>query len=183
MAIVVLKVIALIFQRVERLIFDLPPRSAPAHEGLHVACTYPYVCHPAEVLHLLIAHFPVLDKIDPYVRLRGIKWDVMDKAKAMHELSSAIVPFIRGDAARLFGHLYLLEHIAMIPFFDTQDIAQTVCTQRLDVGGIRTQTVFSDDELEVGMILAQLGHKALGGIAFTIIFLGAIAIHDRLGHE
>src|SRR5215831_6846013 len=94
MAVVVLKVIALLFQRVERLIFALPPRSAPAHEGIHVACTYPYVCHPPEVLHLLIAQFPVLDAIDPYVRLRGIEWHIIDKAKAMHELSSAVVPLI-----------------------------------------------------------------------------------------
>src|SRR5215471_4069074 len=126
MAVVVLKVIALIFQRVERLMFDLPPRSAPAHEGIHVACTYPYVCHPTEVLHLLIAHFPVLDEIDSDVRLRGIEWYVVDKAKAMHEPSSAIVPLIQGDTARLFGPLYQLEQIGMITFFDPQDIAEIV---------------------------------------------------------
>src|SRR5215467_949477 len=111
MAVVVLKVIALIFQRVERLIFDLPPRSAPAHEGIHIACTYPYVCHPTEVLHLLSTHFPVLDEIDPDVGLRGIEWYVVAKPKAMHEPRSAIVSLIQGDAAGMFGQLGLLEQI------------------------------------------------------------------------
>ena len=55
--------------------------------------------------------------------------------------------------------------------------------QGLDVGGIRTETVFGDDELEVGMILAQLGNKALGGIAFTIIFGRSIVLHNRFRHQ
>ena len=33
------------------------------------------------------------------------------------------------------------------------------------------------------MILAQLGHKAFGGIAFAIIFGRAIAVRNRFGHE
>jgi hypothetical protein len=60
---------------------------------------------------------------------------------------------------------------------------QTVCVQGLDVWSIRTQTVFGDDELEVGMILAQLGYKALGGITFTIILVRAITVDHRLRHE
>ena len=48
--------------------------------------------------------------------------------------------------------------------------------QGLDVGGIGTQTVFGDDELEMGVILAQLGDEAFGRIAFTIIFVRAILV-------
>src|SRR5215510_11802770 len=48
---------------------------------------------------------------------------------------------------------------------------------------IRTEAVFSNDKLEVRMILAQLGHKPFGGIPFTIVFIRAIAVHNRLGHE
>ncbi len=33
------------------------------------------------------------------------------------------------------------------------------------------------------MILAQLSHKAFGGIAFAIIFVRAIAVRTRFGHE
>ena len=33
------------------------------------------------------------------------------------------------------------------------------------------------------MILPQFAHKAFGGIAFAIIFVHAIAVHNRLGHE
>jgi len=47
-----------------------------------------------------------------------------------------------------------------------------VLDQRANVRGIGTQTVFGDDELERRVILAQLGEEALGGIAFTVVFLG-----------
>jgi hypothetical protein len=33
------------------------------------------------------------------------------------------------------------------------------------------------------MILTKFGHQALGGIAFTVVFLGAILLEDRLGHQ
>src|SRR5215218_6495060 len=49
--------------------------------------------------------------------------------------------------------------------------------------GIRTQTLFGDDALEVGMSLAQLGHKAFGGIAVASIFVRAIVVRNRFGHE
>ncbi len=64
----------------------------------------------------------------------------------------------------------------MIAFLDTQDVVQTVGVEGRDMGGIGTQTVFGDDELQVGMVLAQLGHKPFGGIAFTIIFVCPIVL-------
>ena len=49
--------------------------------------------------------------------------------------------------------------------------------------GIGTQTVFGDDQLEMGVVLTQLGDEALGGIAFTVVFLGAILLDNGLGHQ
>ena len=40
--------------------------------------------------------------------------------------------------------------------------------QGLDVGGIGTQSVFGDDELEMGVIVAELGDEAFGRIPFTM---------------
>ena len=92
----------------------------------------------------------------------------------MDHTRGAVVPLIIGHAPGVLRRLHLLEQIGMIAFFDARDIVQTVVVQGLDVGGIGTQAVFGDDELEVGVVLAQLGNKAFGGIAFTIIFGRAI---------
>src|SRR6266436_404648 len=124
MAVVMLKVIALIFQCVEGLIFYLPPRPATTHQGIDVAFAHPKVGHPTEVLYLLSANFPVLKKVHPHVRVRGVERDVIDKAKAMHETRSTVVPLIRGDASSLLGRFDLPEQIGMIPFFHPQDIPE-----------------------------------------------------------
>jgi hypothetical protein len=58
-----------------------------------------------------------------------------------------------------------------------------VIDQRANVRGIGTQAVFGDDEFEMWVILAQLGEEALRGIAFAIVFLGAILLDDGLGHQ
>src|SRR6266851_1572641 len=63
MAVVVLKVVALIFQRIERLIFHLPPRPATAHEFIDVPRTHPYVRHPTEVLDRVLADLPILHRL------------------------------------------------------------------------------------------------------------------------
>ena len=101
----------------------------------------------------------------------------------MHHTRSAVVPFIIRDAPGVLRRLHLLEQQGMITFFDTQDIVQSVVLQGLNMRGIGTQAVFGDDQLEVGVVLAQFGDQALGGIAFAIILLRSITVHNRLRHE
>jgi hypothetical protein len=108
---------------------------------------------------------------------------IIHKPQAVAHPCSAVVPCIIRDAPSMLRCLDLLEQIGMIPFFDTQDVVQTMRVQGFDVWSIRTQTVFGDDALEVGMILTQLGHKALGGITFTIILVRPITVDNRLRHE
>ena len=120
MAVGMLKVLALIFQRMARLIFYLPPRPATAQQGIAVACAPPQVGHPPAVLPLLSTPCPVRKKVDPHVRMR-----VMEKHsihKAMHETRGTIVPRIIGDASSLLGRLDLLASRGMIPFFTPQEI-------------------------------------------------------------
>src|SRR5215510_9019152 len=109
MSVVVLEVVTLILQRVARFIFHLPACPATPHEWVDITLAYPQVRHPTEVLHLVLAHLPVLDEIDPHVCSRAIERHVVDKAKPMHQPSSAVMPLIAGDAPRCFGRLHLLE--------------------------------------------------------------------------
>jgi len=60
---------------------------------------------------------------------------------------------------------------------------QPVIVQGLEVGGIRTQTVFGEDKREVGVVLAQRGNEAFGRMAFTIIFGRAILCDNGFGHQ
>src|SRR5262247_630302 len=83
MPIVVFKIIPLVFQRIERFVFDLPPGSSSPHEVKDVTLAHAQVRHPTEVLDLGIADLPVLEEIDPHVDVRSIEWHIIDKPKAM----------------------------------------------------------------------------------------------------
>src|SRR2546425_12796605 len=182
MAVVVLKVVALIFQRIERLIFNLPPRPATAHEFIDVPRTHPYIRHPTEVLDRILANLPVLYEVDPDVGSRGIKRHGIDKAKPMLDTCGTVMPCIRGQAPGFLSGLSLCEERGMIAFFDPEHRVATVIVQGLDVGSIGTETVFSDNAVEMGVVLTQLDQEAFGRIAFTIIFGRTILFHNRFGH-
>src|SRR5215831_17095263 len=132
MTVVVLKVVALIFQGIERLIFNLPARPTTPHELIDVPLAYPQVCHPTKVLPLVLANLPILDEIDLYVRSRGIERHVVHKAKPMHHPGGAVVPLIIGDAPSFCGRLHLVEQIDMIPFFAPEDIVTSSVMQGFD---------------------------------------------------
>src|SRR5258706_6247671 len=90
--VIVFKVVALIFQRIERLIFNLPSGSSTPHEVKDVALAHPQVRHPTEVLDLVSADFPVLNEIDAHVRVRSIERHIIDKAKPLHKTRIAVLP-------------------------------------------------------------------------------------------
>ena len=125
-AVVVLTRIALLFQRVDRLLCALPPRPATAHEGIPVACTHPHVRPPTAVLPRRIADGPVRDAIAPSGCVRRLQGQGIDTAPARHEPRSARLSLIRGAAARLCGPLDLWEPLAMLPCFAPQAITEIV---------------------------------------------------------
>jgi len=94
MTVIVFKIVALIFQGIKRLIFNLPPGPTTPHEVKDIALVHPQVCHPAEVLDLGITNLPVLDEIDPHICVQCIERHVIDKPKPMHQSRGTVVPFI-----------------------------------------------------------------------------------------
>ena len=94
-----------------------------------------------------------------------------------------VIPVIIRHAPRSLSCRHVLEQVGMVPFFDAQNVMQVVIVQRSNVRRVGTQTILRHNQLEVGVILTKFGDQALGGIAFTVVFLGAILFDDRLGHQ
>src|SRR5262245_32077577 len=122
MAIVVFKMVALVFQRIERLIFNLPPGSPSPHEVKDSALTHPQVRYPTKMLDFVRTTLPVLDKVAPHIRVRGVERHVIDKAKAMAKTCSTVVAFIVEHTPRVLRRLHLLEQKGMIACFAPEDI-------------------------------------------------------------
>src|SRR5713101_3978174 len=107
----------------------------------------------------------------------------MNKPKLMFNACGAVMPLIRGEASLSLGHLHLLKQISMIACFDPENVVTAVIVQGFNVRRIGTDSIFGDNKPEMGMVLAQLGNEAFGGITLTIVFLAAILFDDRFRHQ
>src|SRR5215475_10386617 len=155
MPIVMLEVIALVFERIDRLIFDPPPRSPASHNLIHRAFGHAEVGDPTEVLDLAMDGFPALQKVDPEVGIGCIEWYVTHKTKVLVHTSLRVLSIIRGDTSGLLRCRHLLEQEGMVTFFDTQNVMQVVLLEHLDMRGIGTEAIFGDDQFEMGVVLTQ----------------------------
>ena len=80
---IVLEMVALIFQRIERFIFDAPPRSGTLHEPINRALVDAQVGHPTEMLDFALYRFPTLNEVDPQRSIRCVERHPTDQAKPM----------------------------------------------------------------------------------------------------
>ncbi len=183
MAVVMRKVRALLFQRVAGLICALPPGSSAPHALRPVALTHASIGHPTAVLDLRLPSLPVCNELAPHVCMGGIAGHRMDQAEAMAHPRATVVALILGDTSGMLRCLPRLAQLGMLTLFPPKDRGQRGGLEGLDGRRMGTQAVVRDEALAGRGGVAQLSHKALGGLPFASIFGGAIAVHHRLGHE
>ena len=94
-----------------------------------------------------------------------------------------MVGYLIGHAPGSFSLGHLLEQKRVITFFDAQNIPHVMRVYRFNMRCMRAHAVFGNHPLEMGVVLTKLGDKALGSVALTVIFLGAILLDNRFGHE
>src|SRR5271165_2300842 len=82
---VVLKMVALVFQGIEGLVFDFPTGAPAPHQGIGSGGRHGEVRHPCKMLGLLRANFPVFQEIDAEVRVGLIERHMVEKAEVMHD--------------------------------------------------------------------------------------------------
>jgi hypothetical protein len=180
---IVLEMVPVVFQRIERFVFDAPARPSSLHEAIHCGLVDPQVGDPAEVLDFTLERFPALDEIDPHSGVGCIEGHVTGKAKAMVSARFTIFTFIIGDPSSLLGLGHVLESKRLIAFFDTHEGMDVMRLPHLDVRGIGTAAVFGDNHVEVRVVLTELGNEAFGRIALAIIFARAVLFDNGLRQQ
>lgn len=131
----------------------------------------------------LSSRLPALDEIDPKFRIGGIEWHVRDETEPMVHPALAVFTLIIGHTTRSLGLSDLLEQKRVVPLFYPQDVTHVVLLQGLNMRGIRTEAIFGDDHLEMGVIPTKFADETLGRVALAIIFLGAILLDNGLRHQ
>src|SRR5260370_25092717 len=119
---VVLEVIALVFQRVERFIVHAPAGSRPLHDSVNRALVDPQVRDPTAMLDFPLHLLPALDAVDPQGGIGGMERHVTDKTKPMLHALLSLMTLIRGHAPCSFTLRHLLAPKRVITFLHSQNI-------------------------------------------------------------
>src|SRR5256885_7975396 len=97
-----------VFQGVERLMFEAPPRSPTPHELIDRAFMDAQVGAPTAVLDFVLVPLPALQEVDPQVGMGYMERHVTDKAQPVVQTRLGGVPIVRSDASGLRGRRHLL---------------------------------------------------------------------------
>jgi hypothetical protein len=184
-AVVVTEVVALILEGVEGLVFNPPAGSTTTHDLHDVVRGDLKIGDPTEAIeddHLLTVglDLPVLKEVDPQRILTGlVEGDRIDETKAVPSVHLLTVRQHQVRDLSPLGRLVdLAEHKSVITGLGREDITKIMAHQILDVRGVGAQAILGDNDLQMRMLTAEIGHKASGGVALAIVFGGAVLPPD-----
>jgi hypothetical protein len=136
MAVVVLKVRALLCQGVAGLGVARPPRAATPQALPDVARGHAAVWHPTAMRPRVMASLPVREAVNPHGRVGRMAGDIMATAQALDALRRTVMPCILGDRPSLVRCLPVLAQRGLIAFLATQEGAQSMRVAGLDRGAL-----------------------------------------------
>jgi hypothetical protein len=122
---------------------------------------------------------PVLQEVDLQIEVGVVEGGAVEVAEPM--VDTALIGHLVGRRGRGLGHP--LEQELVVVRLGTQDETQVQGLQLADVGGVGGEPILDHDQLQVGMLAAQVFQQPLGGVALAVVLLGPIRLEDRLGGE
>ncbi len=81
------------------------------------------------------------------------------------------------------GLVGLFKKEGVITGFHRKDEAAVEALEGFDVGSVGTEGVFGHDELDMGVVASQVLDTTAGGVAFAVVFGGAVFSSDHFGGE
>ena len=120
MPVMVLDVVAVIVQGMQRLMGNLPAGSSTPRAVKDVTLVHASVRHPTAGVHLGIAQLPGLEAMGPHVRRRFMKWHVMDPPTPLHHTRDTVMSCLSGDASGVRRPLHWVAQQGVIAVLDPE---------------------------------------------------------------
>jgi hypothetical protein len=150
---VVLQIVALILERVETLVLDLPTGSAAAHDIVNGLLRESQVGDPTEILDVAIGFdLPIFENIHQAIGLGFVERHLKVPSIVSEDVCLGIdlseVPRLPG----IVGFPDFLEQIGMVARLDADDVIGTCFGQVAQVWSIAAEGIFDDNDRQMGMI-------------------------------
>ena len=136
MAVVVFKMITLVFEGVESFIFNFPTGTATVDHSGQVQFAEGEIGNPDEMQGAIAFDFPIFKKVDQNILVGGIQRNLIDEAKTIG--ASPLLLFILSCCTPLLRLTHRVKQKSVIAFFNTQDKAKFMLLQGFDMRRIGT---------------------------------------------
>ena len=184
---VVLELVALVLQRVERFVLDPPARPPGAHQLHRVPSVHPQVRDPREALLPAVRPpFPAFEEVHLEVHVRVVQRRPVRPPEAMlHALRVRRLPALRARlrAGRRNRRLQLVhprEQRLVVARLRPQHEAHVQLLQQTDVRPVRRQTVLHHRQRQVRMLPPKLPQQALRRVPLAVVLPLPVRLADRL---
>ena len=177
---IVFNVIALIFEGVEGLVFDFPTASACLDQLDDVIGVHRDIGHPGvSVGHLATDDNLIIEKVHVIGFFASVNGYLIDPAVTVTAFFD-IHQFQRVGLSHGRDLLDVFKQDFVVCGFGHQNKGHSLLLACVDEGLFGKQAVTADDKWQFGMGFAQLHQKPFGGIDFTILFFGSVAVGNPL---
>ena len=183
---IVLQVVALVLQGVERLILDLPTRPRGAHQLDDVVGGGHQVGDPGiAIFHLAVLDDPELDEVDERRVGLAVQRQTGDPLVLVAFAAVDGMMAVQQVAAAQAGNI--LVQVDMVTWFGDQQERETPRGQLLDAGLLGVKAVGDDNCRHPGIVGAEPLKHPVAGIDFAILLVvlvaSAVTVEYELGSE
>jgi hypothetical protein len=183
-AVVVLEVVALVFQGVEGLIFDLPPGAARPHDATNIGLGDGNVGDPGEPDLFIASHLPVFEEVDPDVLVGCIDGDSVHPVKVVKSI--AVMRILEDEIITcppLASLIELSEEMNVVALLDAENEMVAQVLNEADERAVGADGIMGDDDLEMGVLRLELREKPPAGVEPIVVFCRPILLGDDLRNE
>ncbi len=103
---VMFKMITLVFKSIEGFIFDLPSRTTASHQLVCIVLFYDKISHPTEMLCFFRCNFPIFQKVNQYILVRGVERYMVKESEAMRFFRILFVDQFEFSNATIYPRLF-----------------------------------------------------------------------------
>jgi len=121
------EMIALVFEGIESLIFNLPAYSTALHKFIGIVICYSKISNPTEMLRFFGRDFPVFQEVNQQILIWFIQRDLVKEKETMRFLGIIVVDQIKLNGFVILScFFHFFEQERMIALFDTQNVMKIV---------------------------------------------------------
>lgn len=182
--VVMLEIVSLVLEGVKGLVLDFPSGATSSHDPVDVLLAQGDVRDPGESFRLLTDDLIEFEEIHQNVLMRGVNGQTVSPTKIVEP--PRFFRIVKDELSRHASAHCLVkasEKVSVVGLLDVEDETAIHFREKPDVRSVGADGILGYNNLDMGMLIAELLDKSFAGIDFTVVFVTTVLPGDDLGDQ